>query len=95
MDEAKTSDAIDLYCCLVEEGAEVGDPRLLRLLEQMSWPEIDSLKARLRGEGQALLKEANALETDYALRKCGVRIQRSDEADLFTHGIAPDDDIDF
>ena len=78
MDEEKTSNAIDLYCCLVEDGAEVGDPRLLRLLEQMSWPEIDSLKARLCGEGQTLLKEANALETDHALRQCGVRIQWSD-----------------
>ena len=45
----------------------------------MSWPEIDSLKARLRGEGQALIREANALETDHALRQCGVRIQWSDD----------------
>jgi hypothetical protein len=69
------TDAINRYCRLVEEGAEVGDPRLLKLLEQMTWPEIDSLKARLRGEGQALLKEANALETDHALTQCGVRVQ--------------------
>jgi hypothetical protein len=70
-----TPDAIDQYCRLVEEGAEVGDPRLFALLEQMTRAEIDGLEARLRGEGQALIREANALRNDHALRQCGVRIQ--------------------
>jgi hypothetical protein len=69
------TDNIDLYCRLVDEGAEVTDPRLLELLEQMTWPEIDSLQARLRQEGEASLREANALKTDHALAQCGVRIQ--------------------
>jgi hypothetical protein len=68
-------DNIDLYCRLVDEGAEVGDPRLLDLLEHMTGEEIDSLQARLTREGQASLREANALKTDHALAQCGVRVQ--------------------
>jgi hypothetical protein len=52
------TDHIDQYCRLVDEGAEVGDPRLLELLEQMTGPEIDALQARLRGEGQALIRDS-------------------------------------
>jgi hypothetical protein len=69
------TDNIDLYCRLVDEGTEVGDSRLLYLLEHMTGEQIDSLQARLRNEGQASLREAKALETDHALARCGVRVQ--------------------
>ena len=38
------TDAINRYCRLVEEGAEVGDPRLLELLEQMTGPRSTACK---------------------------------------------------
>ena len=69
------TDNADLYCRLVEEGAEVGDPRLLELLEQMTGTEIDSLQARLEREGEAAIREAKALKTDHALRQSGVQVQ--------------------
>ena len=70
------TDNINLYCRLVYDGAEVSDPRLLKLRGRMTRPELDLLQARLRREADATFREANAPETRHALAKCGARFLR-------------------
>jgi hypothetical protein len=67
-------DRVEAYLALLECGVEVADARLAELRELMSADERTRLVAKLRAEGAALTRRANALEAQMrAWRRDGAK----------------------
>jgi hypothetical protein len=63
------TDIVDEYCRLVDEGAPVDDPRLLRLSERMTAEDRANAASRLGAEAQSAYREADLLQAWQRSRK--------------------------
>ena len=60
---------IEQYCDLADAGADFADPRLAMLRLRMSSSEVEYVVNRLRAEGEAAMKEADALRAEADRRR--------------------------
>jgi hypothetical protein len=67
--EPMNATLIEEYCDLVENGADFDGPRLEELRERMSRAEVAYVVNRLRGESEALHKEAEELRAEADRRR--------------------------